>query len=66
MVGYLFSLEVGQKWQNASKVGKIFTDHRLPRVSEFNRESEEPLQGAKMTVIDKLEFRDINGPALMD
>ena len=32
-------------------------------VSEFNRESEEPLQGANMTVMDILEFRDINGPA---
>ena len=39
---------------------------QLPRVSEFNREYEEPLQGAKMTVMAILEFRDINGPAPMD
>ena len=31
--------------------------------SEFNRESKEPLQGAKLTVMDILESRDINGLA---
>ena len=35
----------------------------FPGVSEFNREPEEPLQGAKMTVMDILEFTDNNGPA---
>ena len=34
----------------------------FPGGSEFNRESEKPLKGAKMTVMDILEFRDINGP----
>ena len=32
-------------------------------VSEYNLEPEEPLQGAKMTVMDILEFTDINRPA---
>ena len=32
-------------------------------MSKFNQESEEPLQGAKMIVMDILELRDINGPA---
>ena len=35
----------------------------FPGASEFNHESEEPLQGAKMTVMDILEFTAINGPA---
>ena len=35
----------------------------FPGMSEFNRKPKEPLQGAKMTVMDILEFRDINGPA---
>ena len=35
----------------------------FPGTPEINRESEKPLQGAKMTVMDILEFRDINGPA---
>ena len=38
---------------------------QLPRGSEFNRSSERPQQGAKMTVMDILEFRDMNGPAPM-
>ena len=33
--------------------------------SELNRSSEGPLQGGKMTVMDILEFRDINRPAPM-
>ena len=33
--------------------------------SEFSRSSEGPLQGAKMTVMNILEFRDMNGPAPM-
>ena len=37
----------------------------FPGGSEFDRESEKPLKGAKMTVMDILEFRDINRPALM-
>ena len=31
----------------------------FPGVSKFNREPEEPLQGAKLTVMDILEFTDI-------
>ena len=31
-------------------------------VSEFNWEAEEPLQGAKMTAMDILDFTDINEP----
>ena len=34
----------------------------FPGASEFNCESEKPLQGAKMTVMDILEFRNIKGP----
>ena len=30
--------------------------------SELNRSALGPLKGAKMTVMDILEFRDINGP----
>ena len=37
----------------------------FPGVSEFNQESEEPLQGVKIIVTEVLEFRDINGPNLM-
>ena len=37
----------------------------FPGVSEFNHSSEGPQQGAKMTVMDILEFRDMNGPAPM-
>ena len=53
---------MGQKCQNASKVGNILTVHRLPGASEFNLEIKESLHGAKMTVMDILEFRDINEP----
>ena len=35
----------------------------FPGASEFNPESEEPLQGAKMTVMDILEIEDIKRPA---
>ena len=35
----------------------------FPGASEFNSQSEKPLQGAKMTVMDILEFRDMNGLA---
>ena len=45
------------------KSGKFWRTIDFPGVSEFNREPEEPLQGAKMTVMDILEFTDINGPA---
>ena len=33
----------------------------FPGGSELNRSAEGPLKGAKMTVMDILEFRDING-----
>ena len=42
VLGYLFSLRGGQKWQNVSKVGDIFRTINFPGVSEFNRESEKP------------------------
>ena len=35
----------------------------LPRDVRIIREYEKPLQGAKMTVMDILECRDINEPA---
>ena len=34
----------------------------FPGLSEFNRASEGPQNGGKMTGMDLLEFRDINGP----
>ena len=37
----------------------------FPGMSEFNRASEGPQNGGKMTGIDLLEFRDINGPDSM-
>ena len=45
------------------KLAKFWRTIDFPGVSEFNREPEEPLQGAKMTVMDILEFTDNNGPA---
>ena len=45
------------------KLATIVRTIDFPGVSEFNQEPEEPLQGAKMTVMDILEFTDINGPA---
>ena len=33
----------------------------FPGMSEFNRASEGPQNGGKMTGMDVLEFRDING-----
>ena len=36
---------------------------RIPGVPELDRESEEPLQGAKMNVMDILELGNINGLA---
>ena len=45
------------------KLAKFWWTIDFPGVSEFNREPEEPLQGAKMTVMDILEFTSINGPA---
>ena len=56
MLWYLFSLWGGQKL--ATFWGSI----DFPGGSELNRSAEGPLNGAKMTVMDKLEFRDINGP----
>ena len=44
---------------------KICWPISFPGGSEFNRSSEGPLKGAKMTVMDILEFRDMNGPAPM-
>ena len=35
----------------------------FPGASDFNRSSEGPLQGAKMDLMEILQFRDINGPA---
>ena len=35
-----------------------------PRGVEYNRVSQKPLQGAKMTVMDILELRDFNGQLL--
>ena len=34
----------------------------FPGLSEFNRASEGPQNGGKMTGMDILQFRDINGP----
>ena len=45
------------------QLAKVWRTIDFPGVSEFNQEPEEPLQGAKMTVMDILEFTDINGPA---
>ena len=45
------------------KLAKFWRTIDFPGVSEFDQESEEPQQGAKMTVMDILEFRDINGQA---
>ena len=56
MVGYLFYAEMRQKLVTFRR-----TD--FPGVSEFNKESDEPVQGAKLTMMDILEFRDINWPA---
>ena len=47
---------------NRNTIGNILAVHRLPRGSELIRSSEGLLKGAKMTVMDILEFRDINGP----
>ena len=44
------------------KIGNMLAVHRLPRGSEFTRASEGPQNGGKMTGMDVLEFRDINGP----
>ena len=46
-------------------LAKIWLSIVFPGELEFNHSSEGPLQGAKMTVMDMLEFRDINGPAPM-
>ena len=45
------------------KLAKCWRTIDFPGVSEFNQEPEEPLQGAKITVMDILEFTDINEPA---
>ena len=37
----------------------------FPGGSEMNCSSKETLKGAKMTIMDILEFRDMNGPAPM-
>ena len=44
------------------RYGIYFVLSKMPRQSEFNRLSRGPLQGAKMTVVDILEFNDMNGP----
>ena len=41
---------------------KCWRSSELPGGSEFTRASEEPQNGGKMTGMDILEFRDINGP----
>ena len=48
-----------------STLVKIRRSIGFPGGSELNRSSEGPLQCAKMTVMDILEFRDMNGPAPM-
>ena len=41
---------------------KSLAVQQLPRGSEFTRASEGPQNGGKMTGMDVLEFKDINGP----
>ena len=53
---------MGQKCQNESKFGKNLVVHRLHRGSEFTRASEGNQNGGKITGLDLLEFRDIDGP----
>ena len=48
--------------QNVAKCGKNMSVHRLPRGSEFTWASGGPQNGVKMTWMDILEFRDIDGP----
>ena len=45
------------------RLAQFLRSNNFPWASEFNRESEEPLHGAKMTVMDILAFRDIKGPS---
>ena len=53
----------GSKMPRCVKSWQHFDGPLTSGASEFNRESEEPLQGAKMTVMDILELRAINGLA---
>ena len=46
----------------SQKLATFWQTINFPGVSIFNRESEEPVQGANMTVMDILEFRYIDGP----
>ena len=60
---YLFSPLMGQNAKTGQKLAKLWQTIDLPGVSEFDRESEESLQGARLTGMGILEFKDINGPA---
>ena len=63
VVGYLFSLKVSQECQNASqKLENFRLSIDFTGGSEYTRASEGPQNGGKMTRMDILEFRDINGP----
>ena len=48
--------------QNVSECGKNLSVHQLPGCSEFTPASGGPQKGGKMTGMDILEFRDIDGP----
>ena len=45
-----------------NKLEKCWRSSDFPGGSEFTRASEGPQNGGKMTGMDVLEFRDINGP----
>ena len=62
--------ELGKATKETPKRGmEFFLEYLIPNIgavgylfSEFTRASERPQNGGKMTVMDLLEFRNINGP----
>ena len=62
MLGYLFSLKGVKNTKLRKKLAIFWQSIDFPGGSELNLSTEGPLKGAKITVMDILEFRDINGP----
>ena len=61
-LGNYFNSELVKNAKMSQKLVIIWRSIDFPGGSEPNRSAEGPLKGAKMNVMDILEFRDINGP----